>query len=191
MKKTLILIMAITCFAGTLTIVSARNTGKGPMHHTPPDRPEPGVHPILTAPWEHVLELAEDINLNEEQLEAIENARNVMRDLNDTLIGDLDELREMLHDIMIQIENTDLSAALDVSRKMNELRGRLHENRIKAAFELKQILSPEQQEQLRELAREHRRDWSKRKQEFGDRFQGRQRSSMCDQSPDRQRGKRN
>jgi Spy/CpxP family protein refolding chaperone len=191
MKKSLILFMAIACIAGTFSVASARRAGRGPMHYTPADRPEPGMHPILIAPWERIMELADDVNLDDEQLEAIEKARDVLRDLNDTLVDDLDDLRTSLHDIMVQIENADLNSALDVSRKMNDLRGKLHENRIKAAFELKKILTPEQQEQLQEMFREHRREWSKRKQDFGDRSTKRNRSSMCDPSSGRQGRKQN
>lgn len=159
MKKSLLI--ALLMAVGSLSMVSARYHGCGSMRGANPDGVESCcMQPLMMMPWEKVIKLADEIKLDKTQLDAIEKARNTLEEQNDALFEEMADLRTKLHETMTQLENADLETALDLSNKLNELRNQQHQNRIKSIFELKTILTPDQHEQLRELLRENRHEWS-------------------------------
>jgi Spy/CpxP family protein refolding chaperone len=160
MKKTVILVMMITLVS--VSVGSAQR-------HRQFDKDMPGnLHkgnPLLSVPWDHVIEIAENAGLDSDQLQAIENARNILRDSNKDILIDLKDLRVQLHDIMIQTDPAYLKNALNISEQMSELRASLHQNKIRAEFEIKDILTPEQQAQIRETVWEHKRERARHRHE--------------------------
>lgn len=167
MKKSIVLFMVITLVS--VSLVSAQRHGQF-------DRKMPGNtqrgNPLLNVPWDRVLEIAEDADLDTNQLQAIENARNILKDTNTKTMAELKELRRQLHDVMIQTDPEYLQSALEISENMAELRAILHQNKIRAEFELKSILTPEQQSQIRETIREHRMERAQNRHERARRGQG-------------------
>ena len=156
MKKSLLIALVIT--VGTFSLVSARYHGRGPMHRANLDGEgfDSCMQPLMMMPWEKIETLADEIKLDKAQLDAIEKARITLQDQNDLFFKEIDELKTKLHQNMIQIDDSDLETALELSNKMSDLRNQYHQNRIKSVYELKKILTPEQHEQLREILRDNR-----------------------------------
>jgi Spy/CpxP family protein refolding chaperone len=160
MKKLTMVMLIVAFMATSVSMVSAQRRGgmRGHDEMGHPGGKHPGGGPLLMAPWEHVLDLAEDIQLNDDQLKAIKKARTTLHELNETVIKELETIREQFHELMLQTDASQLDKALKMSDQMNKLKGQIHLNTVKAAFDIKKVLSPDQQEQIREMLREIRKD---------------------------------
>ena len=111
--------------------------------------------------------MAEDFNITETQLNAIYQIREKMQETNRLIHNDVQKLQIDMHELMIQTNPDQLDKALKTSDQIHNLMGKIRTNTIKAVFELKGVLSPEQQKQIRENFREHRKEMKQRGQRSG------------------------
>ena len=115
-------------------------------------------HPMLMAPWEQIMEMSEELNLDKEQLKALYDAREKLQEANRPIRTEIDKLRIDMQDIMKGTDAGQLDQALKISGQIHDQQGKIRTNTIKAVFELRKILNAEQQTKIRELFREHRED---------------------------------
>lgn len=177
MKKFIITIIAIALLA-TVPMVSARK-GAGRHEQGGPGMGRDDEHPLLMAPWEKILEMSDEMKLDKDQLKLIYDVRDKLHESNQTIRKEIDKLRIDMHAVMQSTNAGDVDNALKISGQIHENHGKIRSNMIRAIFELKKILTPEQQEQIREIrenSREMRRDRMDRRE---NRRQGRMNRSDC------------
>lgn len=174
MKKYMILMVAIALLA-TVPMVSARK-GAGRHGQGGPGMGPDDEHPLLMAPWEKILEMSDELKLDKDQLKLVYDVRDKLHESNRTIRKEIDKLRIDMHAVMQSTSAGDVDNALKVSGQIHENQGKIRSNTIRAIFELKKILTPEQQQQIRENFRDMRRDGMDRRE---NRRQGRRNRSDC------------
>jgi len=142
-----------------------KGMGPGMGHDMGPGRGGHGGHPLLNAPWGKIVEVAGEAGITDDQLDALQKVRKDMRESSGQLKLDMKNMRMELHELMVTSEAADQKAALTLAQKINEIQGKLMQNNIKAVFQIKTILKPEQLTQLKKIAMEKRKEHrGKRKQ---------------------------
>jgi len=115
---------------------------------------EMGGHPLLTAPWERIVDLAEDVGITQEQLDSLSALRKRHREACGDLINDLHNYRSELREIMVTAESSEREKALELAEKINRAEGQVLKNNINAVFEIRSIFSTEQLDKLKEIVTE-------------------------------------
>lgn len=136
-------------------------------------------HPLLMAPWEKILEMSDELKMDKDQLKLVYEVRDKLQESNRAIHKEIDKLRIDMHAVMQSTNAGDVDNALKVSGQIHDNHGKIRANMIRAIFELKKILTPEQQEQIHEIRenfREMRRDRMDRRES---RRQGRKNRSDC------------
>lgn len=170
MKKISMILMAVAIVTAVPMAIAQRHGGQGHMGMKG-DGPD-GGHPFLMAPWERIMEMSEEFNLSKDQLKAIYDVRDNIQEANRLIHKDIEKVRIDLFEIMKGTDAGQLDKALKLSDQIHNFQGKIRTNTLRAVFELKKILSAEQQEQIREFFREHREDRKEARMERKGRMKG-------------------
>lgn len=170
MKKITIAALIVITIIGMNMTAMAGNHGRGGqqgMHKG--QRGMGGGHPLLTVPLEKLVDVADQVGITDDQIDALKALRSDYRDATSETKNEMKNKREDLRELMVTATQSDKSAALSLADEINTLQGKLMKNSISASFEVKKIFSEEQLNALKDLAEEKR---SQRREERKERRQG-------------------
>jgi Spy/CpxP family protein refolding chaperone len=154
MKKQLFLMTVAVMITGFPFVADARH-GKGQAHHREMGAMSP-YSLLIKAPWDRIEEMAQQIELDEDQLSALKNLRTEHRHTIEPLRSQIHLKMADLHELMVQdIENAK-KQALDLSENISSIKADLYKERITLHYELSELLTDDQKTELKKHVREHR-----------------------------------
>ncbi|MBN1296534.1 hypothetical protein JXA80_07115 [bacterium] len=171
MKKigTIIVMLALVTLGGTLEGVHA---GKGEMRGGMGMGARdgmPGLHPLLRASWDRVVDIAREAGVSDDQLEKLKTVRQSFREANGSLDVQLKNNHAALRELMVDAGESDQKAAMDLADEITRLQGQLFRNSITATFQIKGILTEDQINNMRECVDERRENRRERGEQRGSR----------------------
>ncbi|MBN1552228.1 Spy/CpxP family protein refolding chaperone [bacterium] len=160
MKKLLVVTTTMFLIAGLVQTVDAKNwqrQDRGKRHC------DMGAFtPLIHAPWNRVESLIADLNMTPEQVTQIKSLREAYRK---NIVPLMDQLRYQQRELREQLDMNEISKdkALEMTDKISKIEKNLLEEKIKLQYDVKGLLTIEQQKALkaqmrenREMNREHR-----------------------------------
>lgn len=160
MKRTMVMILMITLIAGLSAVAYAgpgnRGMGGGQGRGHGHGAGHMGGHPLLTVPWDRIVDIADEVGLTDDQLDALSTLRKDFREVNGALQNDLRNNRAELRELMVTAETDDRTRALELVDNINKIQGQVFKNSVTASFEIRKIVSEEQMQTLRTIAEERR-----------------------------------
>ncbi len=146
MRKLMTVSMVVILMIACVFAVDARGQ-KG--HHGQGMR-----NPILSGPWEFIEDIADQIDLTEDQLDAIKALRKEHRHDAEPQQSQIRLLRSDLRDLMTESGNLDKKSIMLTIDKITDLENTLMKANVNTTIKMKDILTEKQQDELRELRKE-------------------------------------
>ena len=111
-------------------------------------------NPFISGPWEFIEDIAKQIDLTEDQLDAIKTLRQEHRHTAEPQQSQMRLLRADLRDLMTESGSLDKKTIMLIIDKITDLDNKLMKANVNTTIKMKDILTEKQQDELRELRKE-------------------------------------